>query len=148
MIPNKSYQLALRYLARRPKTIREMKAYLEKKKVSSSEIDQIIQRLTELGYLDDREFARQYIDNRIRFKPKSTYALGYELRQKGICPDIAEEVLSRLDNLELAVKAANLKAKLWEHLDAETRKKIDEPFKVQGIQPRGVHGGMGRADRP
>ncbi len=66
---------------------------------------------------------RLFIENRIRFKPKSTFAIGYELRQKGIRPEIADELMAPLDNVELACAAASMKNSQWRHFDAETRRK-------------------------
>ncbi|WDP88613.1 MAG: regulatory protein RecX [Desulfobacter sp.] len=123
MKTDKAYHLALRYLGRRPRSVKEMKDYLAKKQVPSGEITDIIRRLMDLNYLDDREFARQFIDNRIRFKPKSTYALKWEMRQKGISPEVADDLLASLDNMELAWSAARQKAEHWGHMAPETRKK-------------------------
>ncbi len=101
--------LALRYLARSPKSVMEMKKYLTGKNLEQDKLSAVIDRLRKLNYLDDMVFARQFIENRIRFKPKSTYALGYELRQKGIEPEIAEQLLMSLDDRELAWSAARKK---------------------------------------
>ncbi len=40
--------------------------------------------LEKYGYADDREYCRRYIRERLRLKPKSGYALGLELRQRGV----------------------------------------------------------------
>ncbi len=117
------YTLALKYLARRSRTVKEMHQYLNKKTKNQKKITQIIDQLLDLGYLDDYIFARQFIDNRIRFKPKSIYALGFELRQKGIAPDMVDEIVSSLDNRMLARSAIQLKAAQWSHLDRDTQKK-------------------------
>jgi len=123
MTSNNAFNLALRYLARSPKSVMEMKKYLAGKHLEPDEINGVIERLIELKYLDDKTFARQFIENRIRFKPKSAYALGFELRRKGIEPEIADELLTRLDDLELAWSAAMKKKRQWQHLDREKKKK-------------------------
>ena len=123
MTPEKAFNLALRYLSRSAKTMMEMQRYLEKKAVEQDTIESILTRLTELNYIDDRAYARQFIENRVRFKPKSVFALGYELRHKGVDPAIAEELLAELDDAELAFKAIEPKLDLWHRLDDESRKK-------------------------
>ncbi len=123
MTSNNAFNLALRYLARSPKSVMEMKKYLAGKHLEPDEINGVIERLIELKYLDDKTFARQFIENRIRFKPKSAYALGYELRLKGIEPEIADEFLATLDDLELAWSAAKKKQTQWRHLDRDKKKK-------------------------
>lgn len=123
MSADKVYNLALRYLGRRPRSVKEMKQYLSKKAASASDIKTTINRLLELKYLNDREFARQFISSRIRFKPKSVYALGYELRQKGISQGIVDDTLSALDNMQLARSAVHLKVSQWHHLNQGAQKK-------------------------
>lgn len=123
MVKDIKMNLALRYLARKPKTVMEMTQYLKGKGLEPGEIDRVIHRLKELNYLNDHTFAKQFIDGRIRFKPKSAYALGYELKRKGIDPDITEVLLLPLDDTELAWAAAKKKGRIWQHLDPDTRQK-------------------------
>jgi regulatory protein len=131
---SKAFNLALRYLARRSKSIKEMERYLTGKNISSQVVVNVIDKLLTLKYLDDRTFAAQFIENRIRFKPKSTYALGYELRQKGIHPDLADELLANYDDVTLAFKAVDSKKGQWHHLDKETcRKKLMNYLRYRGF---------------
>ncbi|MDD9304855.1 MAG: regulatory protein RecX [Desulfobacter sp.] len=120
---SKAFNLALRNLSRRAKTIFEIKLVLSSKGVEPMVTEEVVQRLVELNYLDDKAFARQFIDNRIRFKPKSTFALGYELSCKGVAPSIADELLSSLDNTQLAFNAVDRKQSQWQHLDQDACKK-------------------------
>lgn len=54
------FSAALRLLARRPHAVAEIRRALARKFKNEAEIDAAIARLRELGYLDDRKFARQY----------------------------------------------------------------------------------------
>lgn len=54
------FSAALRILARRPYAAAEIRRALAKKFTNETEIDIALARLRELGYLDDRKFARQY----------------------------------------------------------------------------------------
>ena len=56
-----------------------------------------MQRLTERSYLDDRRFAKLWIENRNVTKGTSLKKLKIELLQKGISDDIIEELLSQSD---------------------------------------------------
>lgn len=49
------------------------------------------------GYADDREYCHRYIREKLRLKPKSGYALGLELRQRGVSSCIIEEVLAETE---------------------------------------------------
>ncbi len=131
---SKAYNLALRYLARRSKAIKEMERYLTGKNISAQVVEDVIDKLVGFKYLDDRAFAVQFIKNRMRFKPKSTYALRYELRQKGIHPDLADELLADYDNITLAFKAVDSKKGQWQHLDKATcQKKLMNYLRYRGF---------------
>jgi regulatory protein len=47
-------------LARRPYSVAEMRRALEKKYPQSGQVPEVLARLREIGYLDDRKFAEQY----------------------------------------------------------------------------------------
>lgn len=119
----KAMNLALGYLSRRAKTIFEMNAYLKKKEFETRVITQVINLLIAEKYLDDRAFAKQFIENRIQYKPKSKFALAYELKHKGVDSALSEKLLYSYDDQELAFKAVGPKIKAWKHLDKETRQK-------------------------
>ncbi|MEH0021088.1 MAG: regulatory protein RecX [Desulfobacter sp.] len=131
---NRAFNLALRYLARRSKTILEMKRYLEGKDVDAQVTQTVLEKLIQSKYLDDRAFAIQFIENRLRYNPKSTYALGYELRQKGIGATLADELLAEYDDTRLALKAVRLKQGQWRHLDMEaSQKKLMNHLRYRGF---------------
>ena len=66
--------------------------------------DAIIQRLISKGYLDDRKFARYYVENRFVKKGISKKRLKMELYKKGISNDIIEEVLNTRNDEEEILK--------------------------------------------
>ena len=129
-----AYQRALRYLARQAKTCREIETYLNQKGVSGEVVEQVISRLLTLGYLNDKRFADQFIESRIRFKPKSRFALGYELKAKGIDESLAQTLLEEYDDLDLALKAVAAKQDQWRRLDPETcQKKVMNYLRYRGF---------------
>lgn len=91
-IQGKYYNLAVGYLARRPRSTKELKDYLAKKKVEEDLIRTIVQKLLDLRFLDDVKFARWWREQRTRFKGKSDRLISMELRQKGIDPQIIEKI--------------------------------------------------------
>ena len=130
----KAYNQALRYLSRRPKTIWEMKQYLTGKGYDQKIIEQVLARLISYNFLDDQSFIRQFIDSRIRSKPKSVFALEYELKQKGILPELSRKFLSSYDDLDLAIKAIASKKKSWRHLEKSVcKKKLIELSALQRV---------------
>jgi regulatory protein len=130
----KAFQKALGYLARRPRSILEMKDYLLRKQFSPLVVDDVVQRLCTEKYLNDRIFAENYLENRRRNKPKSLFALRCELKIKGIHPPISDELLAEYDDLEFAWLAVKPKIRSWQHLDQETfKKKVFNYLRYRGF---------------
>jgi len=67
--------------------------------------------LTRSELLDDREFARYWVDNRARFNPRGLRGLRHELRQKGISRDIIDDVLTTFDVHAAAERVAEAGAR-------------------------------------
>ncbi|MBE2269127.1 MAG: RecX family transcriptional regulator [Anaerolinea sp.] len=97
---------AARFLSLRPRSVYEVRQNLIQKGTPPAVIDDAIDRLTALGYLDDQQFAAFWVQNRNSFKPVSPRALRYELRQKGIADAIIQAVLADLDAEDSAYRAA------------------------------------------
>lgn len=134
MTVEKAYQKALGYLSKRAKTIRQMKEYLTNKGYDADITEQVVIKLLRFNYLDDSAFARQFIDSRLRYKPKSVFALGFELRQKGIDPVLVENLLTAHKDEELALKAVETKKQAWKRLDqSECRKKMMNYLRYRGF---------------
>lgn len=134
MTVEKAYHKALGYLSKRPKSIRQMKEYLADKGYDSHIVEQVVMQLLSFNYLDDRALARLFVESRIRYKPKSVFALEFELRKKGIDPALAKELLSTYNDEELALKAVETKKQAWKRLDeSECRKKLMNYLRYRGF---------------
>ena len=105
------YQKALNYLNYRIRTESELRRYLRKHSVTEENINILIERLKENNLIDDEEFARQWVDNRIEFRPRSSKAIAFELRQKGIDYDVIQNVLQDVNDDQMAYLAGQRKAK-------------------------------------
>ncbi|MBR3135078.1 RecX family transcriptional regulator [Candidatus Saccharibacteria bacterium] len=99
----KLYQRTLEWVLTRPRSIREARDYLKKKKyqkpeyeISDEDIKAVISRLTEKGYLDDVKFTTYYIENRFQKKGISIKRLKLELQNKGISSDLVEQALKEV----------------------------------------------------
>lgn len=90
---HKAYLGALRYLGIRPRTNSQLHAYLVEKGFSVQVADEICQRCQELGYIDDEAFAKQWVDERLRLKPRSSYMLRMELAQRGVDRGIVDDAV-------------------------------------------------------
>jgi regulatory protein len=106
---NSPFDRALKYLSFRPRTEKEIRDYLGEECT-----EDIIGRLKELNFINDEEFAKWYIDQRTRFRPRSHRLMDLELKKKGIILDTQH--LSPNTNEELAKKALEKKLILWDKL--------------------------------
>ncbi len=87
-----NFNKTLRFLSFRPRSEKEVADYLSQKNVDEKIGKRIIARLKELKFLDDREFARMWIEERTKIKPRSLRLIKLELKQKGISQDIIDEI--------------------------------------------------------
>lgn len=102
----RAYAVALNLLSFRPRARREVELHLRKRGEDDATIETVIQRLTRAGLLDDREFARFWLENRQAFRRRGTLALRAEMRGKGVDPEIIDEILASLpDEAEAAYEA-------------------------------------------
>jgi len=129
-----AYSRTLNYLSYRPRSRAEVNRYLEKRDLSETQMEAIATRLERAGLLDDEAFARYWVENRERNRPKGLRALRYELRNKGISTEIIERVLVSVDVQDSAYRSASRKAQQLAHLDQGTfTKKIIEYLGRRGF---------------
>jgi len=110
----KAKNRSLNFLSFRPRSIHETRHFLLLKRYSQEIIDEILAFLIETGFLDDLKFAAWWVDSRCRAHPSGPIKLKTELKQKGISPEIINQV-TKLDYVKLAKSAAKkFTAKLTE----------------------------------
>jgi regulatory protein len=101
-----AYMQALRFLGYRPRSRVEVRRNLEKHAVSPDVIKDVFKRLERNGLVNDERFAKDWVENRNEFRPRSRRALAYELRQKGLDDAAIEKALVGLNEEVLAYRAA------------------------------------------
>ena len=113
----RAYNRGVRFLGHRPRSVAEMEQYLEKKEFSAPAIAFAVEKLCARGYLDDQAFARFWVDNRMRFRPRGVYGLRYELRQKGLDDEVIDQALDGIDEEAAAWRAVQPKLAGWRKLE-------------------------------
>lgn len=116
----RAYDQALRFLGHRPRSVAEVRRYLKKREFSEAACAGAIQRLVAADYLDDAAFARFWVADRERFRPRSEMALRHELRLKGVANDIIDEVLRDVDSQSSAYRAGETQARRLARLDSHS----------------------------
>lgn len=87
-----AYDAAVRYLGPRPHSVSEIRRHLRSKRFDDSAIDQAIDQLRAQRYIDDEAFARYWVEQRDKFRPKGERAIVSELLQKGVAREVIELV--------------------------------------------------------
>jgi len=115
--------VCLRLLTTRARSRNELEAQLTKRGFPEDISTRVLDRLTEVGLVDDVAFAEQWVRERRTNAGKGKRALASELRTKGIDADVIAETLDSVDAGEWRVRAEELVAtKLRrENLDDETK---------------------------
>lgn len=92
--PDVVMEAAATFLSVRSRSVEETRRRLRHLGYPPALCDRVVDRLVELGYLDDREFARAWVESRDRARPRGEVALRRELQLKGVPHDIVAEVLA------------------------------------------------------
>ncbi|MCU0494081.1 MAG: RecX family transcriptional regulator [Chloroflexaceae bacterium] len=90
---DKAFQAALRFLNARPRSTTEVRERLAQKSFQPEAIDLAVARLVELGLLNDEQFARFWVENRLTCRPRGARMLREELRRKGVSRTVVDTVL-------------------------------------------------------
>ena len=131
----KALQKALSFISYRPRSEKEIRNKLETSGYAPDLIDRVLERLRKAEVLDDEKFARDWVENRSIFRPRSKRLMAMELRHKGISEEIILNAISGSDDDEmLALAAARKRVHRLENLDREAfRKKLSEYLIRQGF---------------
>jgi regulatory protein len=120
------YQRAVEYVLIMPKTERQVRLWLSRKTADGNEIDAVIERLKEYGFVDDENYARLFVDAK-----KDKIAVGM-IKNKLIINGVKSEIIERAvagitEQSDLAAAAAEkylrskqktpeIRGKLFRHL--------------------------------
>ena len=116
--------IVLRKLAARAHTRAELERVLKTKRVPEEAIDTVLDRMVEVGLVDDEVFARDWVESRQRRRFLSKSALRQELTRKGVEREEIESAVGAVgaeDELAAARALAEKKAPALAKLDPQVR---------------------------
>jgi regulatory protein len=126
---------ALRFLASRPHSQRELTRHLAGKGYTEVQVDHARRRLVDLGLIDDLEFARWWVSNRLTHRPRGQTALRHELLERGVERSVVEAALEGVDEVDPATRLAVAQADRHRHLDRhEFNQRIGSFLQRRGFQ--------------
>lgn len=85
---------AARFLEARPRSVTEVRRRLHGQGYPDPLVEVVLDRLVDLGLLDDTAFARLWVESRDRAHPRGERALRMELQEKGVARAVVDEVLA------------------------------------------------------
>src|ERR1700750_587989 len=95
---NRLFQRAVKLLAAKPRSVAELRERLLKGRSGSNEeqVDQVIARLKEYGYLDDESFALSYASFKVLQRPIGRRRLERDLTLKKVDKAVADQTLDQV----------------------------------------------------
>jgi regulatory protein len=100
--------ICLRALTGAPKTRQQLAELLVRRGVPDDAAETVLDRLTEVGLIDDAAYARAWVTSRQTGRGLARRALQSELRAKGIDPEVAAEAVDLVDDEDERAAARRL----------------------------------------
>ena len=95
----KAEEFALRLLARKDYSQAEMRQKLVEKGFSLAEIENVLHKLSTHQLLNDQRYAQSLANFYGKEKFWGPWRIKHKLKEKGICPEIAEEVVAQEEKI-------------------------------------------------
>ncbi|MGD0861803.1 MAG: regulatory protein RecX [Candidatus Limnocylindrales bacterium] len=93
--PQVVLNVAARFLEVRSRSVEEVRRHLLGSGYRSELVEGAIDRLLELGILNDDAFARAWVESRFRARPRSSRVLRDELARKGVARAAIDDAMAR-----------------------------------------------------
>ncbi|MEK7059384.1 MAG: RecX family transcriptional regulator [Patescibacteria group bacterium] len=99
---DKLYNLTLRYVAIRPRSAWELQNYLDRKQAPPALAIKILNKLSDIGLINDEAFAQAYVNDRRLLRPTSRRKITLELRKKHVADEIIQTTLGNEQDTDQA----------------------------------------------
>lgn len=118
---------ALRYLGARARTVREVERHLDSCEYGEVEVYETVERLKELGLVDDLAYANEFVRTRLATKPISRAHLREQLLAHEVEAQAIEQALLQLDDdaqRQSAISVAEKYTRQYARLTPEERNEM------------------------
>ncbi len=117
--PEKALQKLKHYCGYQERSHQEVKQKLYSLGLMKKEVEELISRLIEEGYLNEERFAILFASGKLRIKGWGKQKIRFELRQKGISEFCITKALKSLDESEYITGFNRQAEKKWHSLQSE-----------------------------
>ena len=94
----KIYDKTLKYISKKMRSQKQIKEYLNKTDLTDDEIERIIFRLKEKGFIDDIKYCRAFINDKVYLSKSGINKIRVELLDQDIPIEIIEKELNNVDD--------------------------------------------------
>lgn len=122
----KANNYAIRIIEHHSKTVKQLKDKMKEKGYEEEFINNSIQFLQEYNYINDEKYAKQYINDKVRFGKDGRNKIKMNLMQKGVDKEIIQEQLNDIDSdleTDNAFELAERKMRSYKSLDLPTQRR-------------------------
>ncbi len=117
---------AINFLSRKDRSTREVIRKLKEKGFTKEVTKKVLEFLKSYGYINDLEYAKKFVKQRVVVRGYGKFKVIYELRDKGINDNIIEKVTQNIedDEYESAIKLGRKKARRLDLTDYKEKQKL------------------------
>lgn len=105
--------ICLRLLTGAPRTRQQLAEAMARRDVPEDVAARVLDRFTDVGLIDDAEYARMLVRAKRESRGLATRALAVELRRKGIDDELAADALAAVDPEDEEATARELVRRRW-----------------------------------
>ena len=99
-----AYSKAVHYLQFGLRTKQDIREYLKKKEIADNVIDEAIEKLIEIGYLNDNHYVEAAVTDYFNLNQKGPYWIQRKLLEKGLDKDVIEENIAKICTEEAMIE--------------------------------------------
>ena len=92
------YNKCVKYISVRIRSINEMKEYLKRKEITNNEIENTIEKLINNKLLNDDQFTKAFVNDKLNFTTMGPYRIEQELKKHRIDETIIYKYLNNIDD--------------------------------------------------
>ena len=142
-------EIAFRLLSYRSRSEKELADRLRRKGFTSSKVERLISEFRDRNLVSDLRFAEDWVENRLRFKPRGSRLLVMELLAKGVAKETAEQVVREkfagINEMELAFELLqSRRQRFTQENSVDRRRKMYNFLRYRGFSHDDVMRAAGR----
>ena len=92
------YNKCIKYISVRIRSTYEIKEYLKRKNIDNLEIENIIEKLQKNNFINDEDFTKAFVHDKLNFTTMGPYKIEQELRKHQIDTNIIYKYISDIDD--------------------------------------------------